>query len=118
MSGRPDDEDIDEVRRRKLEELQERAEAGGGADGEAQEAAQQQADAQKQAILRQYLTDDARKRLNTVKMSKQQFGEQVERQVVALAQSGRIQDRIDDDQMRNLLKELQPDQQRFDIKRR
>jgi programmed cell death protein 5 len=69
-------------------------------------------------MLRKHLTDDARKRLNTIKMSKPEFGEQVEQQVVALAQSGRIQGRIDDEKMKSILKELQPDEQEYDIRRR
>jgi programmed cell death protein 5 len=51
-------------------------------------------------------------------MSKPQFGEQVEQQVVALAQSGRIQGRIDDEKMKAILKELQPEDQSYDIRRR
>ena len=116
MSGSPDDEKLEELRQKKMEQLQDRAESG--QSGEAQEAAQQQAEAQKKALLRQHLTDDARKRLNTVKMSKPQFGEQVERQVVSLARSGRIQGKIDDDKMKQLLKELKPDSKSFDIQRR
>ncbi len=115
MSGSPDDERLEELRQKKMEQLQDRAESQ---DEASQEAAQQQAEAQKNALLRQYLTDDARKRLNTVKMSKPQFGEQVERQVVSLARSGRIQGKIDDDKMKQLLKELKPDSQSFDIQRR
>ncbi|MDQ2051101.1 DNA-binding protein [Natronolimnohabitans sp. A-GB9] len=115
MSGAPDEEKLEELRQQKMEELQERAEGQGG---DAQEAAQQQAEAQKNALLRQHLTDDARKRLNTVKMSKPQFGEQVERQVVTLARSGRIQGKIDDEKMKQLLQELKPDSKSFDIKRR
>ncbi|WP_254864284.1 DNA-binding protein [Halovivax gelatinilyticus] len=111
------DDELDELRRERLEELKEQAEGQEGA-AEAQQAAQQQADAQKQALLRQYLTDEARKRLNTVKMSKPQFGEQVERQVLALAQSGRIQGKIDDQKMKQLLGELKPEKKRFDITRR
>ena len=117
MSKRPDDEELDELRRQRMEELQDRAE-GQGAGDEAQQAAQQQAEAQKKALLRQHLTDDARKRLNTVKMSKPQFGEQVERQVIALARSGRIQGKIDDAKMKQLLNELKPESKSFDITRR
>jgi programmed cell death protein 5 len=51
-------------------------------------------------------------------MSKPEFGEQVEQQVVALAQSGRLGDRIDEEQMKSLLKELQPDDDGFNIRRR
>jgi len=115
MSGSPDDERLEELRQKKMEQLQDRAESQGEGS---QEAAKQQAEAQKKAVLRQHLTDEARKRLNTVKMSKPQFGEQVERQVVSLARSGRIQGKIDDDKMKQLLKELKPDSKSFDIQRR
>ncbi|OVE84914.1 DNA-binding protein [Natronolimnobius baerhuensis] len=115
MSERQDDERLEELREQKMEELQDRTE---GQSGEAQEAAQQQAEAQKNAVLRQHLTDEARKRLNTVKMSKPQFGEQVERQVVTLARSGRLQGKIDDEKMKQLLQELKPDSKSFDIQRR
>ncbi|MBV0900356.1 DNA-binding protein [Haloarcula salina] len=115
MSGDPSEEEIEELRKKKMEQLKEQQEGG---DPEAQEAAQQQADAQKKALLRQHLTDGARKRLNTVKMSKPQVGEQVEQQVIALARSGRVQGQIDEDQMKELLSELTPDSKSFDIKRR
>ena len=121
MSGSPDEDRLEELREQKMRELEEQA---GGQQGEtaedaaAQQAAQERADAQQQAIIQQYLTDGARKRLNAVKMSKPDFAEQVKQQLVALAQSGRIQDRIDEDQMKNLLKELQPESKSFDIRRR
>jgi len=113
MSNGQDDEELDELRQERMEELKEQQE-----QGEAQENARQQAEAQKKAILRQHLTDDARQRLNTVKMSKPQFGEQVEQQVIAIARSGRLNGQIDDEKMRQLLQELKPDKQSFDIKRR
>jgi programmed cell death protein 5 len=116
MSENPSDEEIEKLREKKLEQLQEQQE--GGAGEEAREAQRQQAEAQKKALLRKSLTDSARQRLNSVKMSKPEFAEQVEQQVVALAQSGRIQGQIDEEQMKSLLQELQPDQQDFNIKRR
>jgi programmed cell death protein 5 len=118
MSGSPDDDRLEELREQKMEELRERQGGEGGADAAAQEAAAERAEAQKEAILKQYLTDGARKRLNAVQMSKPEFAEQVEQQLVALAQSGRIQDRIDEDQMRDLLRELKPDDSGFNIRRR
>jgi len=118
MSGNPDDERLEELRQQKMQELKEQAQ-GGGAGGERaeQQAAREQAEAQKEALLKQHLTDGARQRLNAVQMSKPEVAEQVEQQVVALARSGRIQDRIDEDQMQKLLKELTPDKS-FDIRRR
>jgi programmed cell death protein 5 len=119
MSGNPDDERLEELRQQKMEELKDQAQEGGagGERAEAQQAAQQQAEAQKQALLKQHLTDGARQRLNAVQMSKPEVADKVEQQVVTLAQSGRIQDRIDEEQMRKLLKELTPDKS-FDIRRR
>jgi programmed cell death protein 5 len=123
MSGNEDE--LEELRRKKMQQLQDQAEGqqgqqgqGQGQDAEAAEAQRQQAEAQKQAILRQALTDGARKRLNTVKMSKPEFGEKVEQQVVALAQSGRLNGQVDEDQMKSLLQELKPDSQSFNIERR
>jgi programmed cell death protein 5 len=115
MSGEPSDEELEKLREQKREQLKEQQ---GGGDEEAMEAQRQQAEAQKKAILRQNLTDGARKRLNTVKMSKPERGEKIEQQVVALAQSGRIQGKIDEEKMKELLKELTPDSKSFDIRRR
>ena len=117
MSGEPNEEELDELRQKKMEQLREQQE-GGGQDHEAQQAAQDRAEAQKKAVLRQHLTDDARQRLNTLKMSKPQVGEQVEQQMVALAQSGRVQGKIDDEKMKQLLEEMTPDSKSFDIRRR
>lgn len=115
MSGEPNEEELEELREKKMEQLRDQQEGGGNA--EAQEA-QERADAQKKAVLRKNLTDGARKRLNTVKMSKPDVGEQIEQQVVRLAQSGRLGDKIDEEQMKELLRELTPDSKSFDIKRR
>lgn len=118
MSGSPDADDrLEKLRQERLQELQER-EGGDAQSDEATEQAQQQAEAQKQALLRKYLTDGARKRLNSVRMSKPQFAEQVEQQLLSLAQSGRIQGKIDEEKMKELLQQLTPESRQFDIKRR
>jgi programmed cell death protein 5 len=115
MSGDPTDEELEELREKKMEQLKEQQ---GGQEGEAAEAQRQQAEAQKKAMLRKALTDGARKRLNTVQMSKPQFGEKVEQQVIALAQSGRLNGKIDEEKMKELLEEMKPESQSFDIQRR
>jgi len=122
MSGDRSEEDLEQLREERLQQLQDQQ--GGGGQGqseaarEAQEAQREQAEAQKKAMLRQYLSDGARKRLNSVRMSKPDFADQVEQQILALAQSGRLGDQIDEDQMRDLLQELKPDKQEFNIRRR
>ena len=116
MSGSPDEDELEELRKEKMQELQEQQ--GGEGQEAARQAQQEQAEAQKEALLRQYLSDGARKRLNTIKMSKPEFAEQVEQQVLALAQSGRLQGQIDEEKMKQLLSELKPDSKSFDIKHR
>lgn len=111
----PDEDRLEELREEKLQELQD------GQQQQAQEQAQarqEEAEAQKQAMLRKYLSDGARKRLNSVRMSKPEFAEQAEQQILALAQSGRLGEQIDEEQMKKLLKELKPDSQSYDIQRR
>jgi len=117
MSGEPSDEELEKLRQKKMEQM--RDQAGGEGQQEARKAQQEQAEAQRKAVLRQNLTDGARKRLNTVKMSKPDVAEKVEQQIVALAQSGRLGgEQIDEDQMRDLLKELTPDSKSFNIRHR
>lgn len=116
MSGSPDDDELERLREERMEQLQDQAEAEQAE--EQMEAQRQQAEAQKQAILRQHLTDGARKRLNTLKMSKPQHAERVEQQMIALARSGRIPGKIDEEKMKELLRELKPDSKSFDIRRR
>jgi programmed cell death protein 5 len=111
MSGQPDDDELQELRQEKMEQLRDQQE-------EEVERQREAAEAQKKAVLRQYLTDGARKRLNTVKMSKPEFGERVEQQVIAIARSGRIQGKIDEAKMKELLGEMQPDDDGFNIRRR
>jgi len=116
MSGNPDDERLEELREERMQELKDKQSEGG--NPEAAEQARAQQDAQKKAALRKHLTDGARQRLNSVKMSKPQFGEQAEQQILRLAQSGRVQGKIDEDQMKELLQELKPDSQSYNVTRR
>lgn len=105
------EDDIEKLREEKMKELQERGEGGEG-----QEEARQRAEAQKKAVIRQTLEPEARERLEALKMAKPQFAEQVEQQVVALARSGRVQGKIDEEQMKQLLRKLQPEDDDYDIK--
>lgn len=120
MSGNSDEDRLDEIRQQKMEQLKQQQGGQGQGQGqaEAQQQAQQQAEQQKKAMLRQYLSDDARQRLNSVRMTKPQFAEKVEQQVLALGQSGRLQGQIDEEQMKSLLRELKPESKSFDISRR
>ena len=79
------DEELEEIRRRKLAQLQ--AEAQQRA---AMQEQQEKMEAQKTALLRTILTPEARTRLNSIKMVKPQFAENIELQLLQLAQSGQL----------------------------
>ncbi len=110
------DEDLEELKRRKLEQLQQQ-QYNAQAQAAQQDAARAEYEAKKQAILRQILTTEARERLNTLKMTKPELVASVEGQLVALAQSGRLATKIDDAKLKSLLLQLQPKKREMQIKR-
>ena len=96
------DEELEAIRKKKMAQLQEEA-----LKEQAQEQAIAEAQAQKEAILRQILTPEARSRLNNIKMVKPQFAEQIEMQLIQLASSGRLRGQVTDEQLKALLVQLQ-----------
>jgi programmed cell death protein 5 len=107
-------DDLESIRRRKLELLQQQQASQQqmvGGDMQAamqQEQAQAEMETKKQAVLRQILTPDARNRLSALRLSRKELVEQLEYQLITLAQSGRLQSKIDDAQLKNLLVQMQP----------
>lgn len=96
------EDELEEIRKRKLAALREQA-----LQEQAQEQQRTDVEAQKEAILRQILTPEARARLANIKMVKPQFAEQIELQLIQLASSGKLRGRITDEQLKALLKQIQ-----------
>lgn len=95
------DEELEEIRQRKLASLKEQA-----LEDQVREQQVAEAQAQKEAILRQILTPEARSRLTNIRMVKPQVAEQIELQLIQLASSGRLKARVTDEQLKNLLQQI------------
>ncbi len=108
-----DEEELEAIRKRKLEELQRLGQQQSFA--EEQEAAMR---AQRQAVLRQILTPEARERLGRVKLAYPDVAEDLENQLVMLAQSGRVRGVIDDSSLVQILGRLMPKKREIKIERR
>ena len=78
---------------------------------------EEQIEAQKQQLLRQILTPEARQRLTNLKMIKPEFTEQLELQLIQLAQMGKIQLPLSDAQLKQILIQLQSRKREITIRR-
>jgi programmed cell death protein 5 len=66
----------------------------------------------------QILTPEARSRLANLKLTKPEFVEQIELQLIQLAQSGRLQGKVTDEQLKVLLKQLSGQKRDINITRK
>ena len=82
----------------------------------AQQAAQ--AKAQRDLVLRQILTPEARERLGRIELAYPELTESIETQLVTLAESGRLQRAIDDPTLREILTRIIPKKREIRIERR
>ena len=110
-------DDLEALRQRRLAELQARQAQQAGAQQDASAAAAQKAaeeDAAVERILQQILEPEARERLTRIRMSRPELADAVAKQLVTLAQQGRLGRRLTDEDLRALLARI-PGQDR-DIK--
>jgi len=106
------EEELDALRKRRMLELQQRM-----VEEQKQSQVQQQLEGQKQALLRRILTPEARSRLTNLNMVKPEFTQQLELQLIQLAQQGRIVIPITDEQLKELLVRLQSGRRDYKIRR-
>ncbi len=107
-----DDAELEALKRRRLAELQRAM-----VNEQRKAQVQQQLEVQKQALLRQILSPEARQRLANIKMVKPDFAEQLELQLIQLAQTGKVRIPITDDQLKDALARLQSKRREIQIRR-
>lgn len=107
-----EDEEIEELRKRKVQELQAQYQ-----EQQRQIELRRQFEVQKRAAMLQILTPEARARLANIRAVKPEFAEQLEIQLIQLAQSGRIGSKITDAQLREILDRLQSRKREIKIRR-
>jgi|TARA_B100000470_G_C19500328_1_gene262789 programmed cell death protein 5 len=78
---------------------------------------EEQISAQKDMLLKQILSGEARLRLNNVKMVKPELANLVENYLLGLASQGKTQGQITDDQLKQILMSAQQPKKDFKINR-
>ncbi len=106
------DEELEAIRKRKLLSLQQKV-----TDEQKQSQEAQQLEAQKQELLKQILSPEARQRLTNLKMVKAEFTEQLELQLIQLAQTGKLPIPLSDAQLKQILIQLQSRKRDIKIRR-
>jgi programmed cell death protein 5 len=111
------DDELEKIRKKRMQELQQQPVSE--EDLEDQEKQQRkQLEEQRKAILRTVLTTNARERLGRIKIARPEIAENVENQLIMLAQSGRLKTKITDEQFREILQRIVPKKRDIKITRK
>ena len=116
--------DLDEIRQKRMAELQaQQAAAQNQAQQQAmaqaqQQEAQAQFEAQKKQILGQIMTPEARQRLANLKLTKPELVSNIELQLIQSAQAGSLRGKVTDDQLKVLLRQIAGQKREIKITRK
>ena len=106
------DDELAQLRRRKLSDLQRQV-----SDEDKQAQIQQQLEQQKQGLLRSLLSPEARQRLANLRMVRPEFTDQLEMQLIQIAQQGKLPTPLSDAQLKQILVQLQDHKRETKIRR-
>ncbi len=110
------DEELENLRRKKLQELQQQGQFQESL--EEQDAQKKELEEKRRMILRSILTTQAKERLGRIKVARPEMAEEIENQLIMLAQGGRLKNKINDEQLRMLLSKIIPKKRDIKIERR
>jgi len=116
--------ELDEIRQRRMAQLQAQQAAAQGdmqqqmAQQMQQQEAQRQMEAQKKKILAQIMTSEARNRLANLKLTKPELVNQIELQLIQSAQAGSLRGKVTDEQLKVLLRQIAGQKREIKITRK
>ena len=111
------DDELEKLRKKRLQDLQQQTISQEDLVEEEQKQ-QKQFEEQRKLILRTVLTTDARERLGRIKVARPEIAENIENQLMTLAQSGRLKTKVTDEQLQELLKRILPKKRDIKITRK
>jgi len=111
------DDELEKLRKKRLQDLQQQTISQEDLAEEEQKQ-QKQFEEQRKLILRTVLTTDARERLGRIKVARPEIAENIENQLMTLAQSGRLKTKVTDEQLQELLKRILPKKRDIKITRK
>ena len=106
------DDELEALKKKKLEELQRQLAYQQAL--KQQEEEQEKLEEERKRILSYILTSEARERMARIRMARPEYAQAIENQLIILAQSGKIHQKITDQQLKELLAQLA--QHKKDIK--
>ena len=101
MSANKEDPELEELKKQRLLQLQQMQQ-----EALRREKMQQEVESQRQAILRTILTPEARERLTAIKLARPEYATALEDQLIRLAQTRQLPNKITDEQLKKLLQQL------------
>ena len=111
------DDELEKLRKKRLQDLQQQTISEESLQQQ-QDEQQEEHEKQKQAIIRSVLTPEARERLGRVKVARPEVVDNIERQLIMVAQGGQLKTKITDEQLRGLLSQIIPKKRDITIRRR
>lgn len=106
--------DIDELRARRLRELQSLQQQNSMQEGVQNQFRQQEMEAQIKSVMQQILSPEAQSRLTNIRLARPDFARQIEVLLIQLYQSGRLT-KLSDDQLKALLSKIKGEQRETKI---
>ena len=115
------DEDLEQIRRARLQQLQQQQGGAGGSGSEQDSRKQQEAD-QRSSILSQILLPEAADRLGRIRLVKESRATDIENRLIMLARTGQLRSKVTEEQLKEILgavaEQQEKEEQKIVVERR